>query len=59
MIKYFIFRYGKAYHLTEKGAYTFCGLACDRIGVFSKRPSFRRLCKRCAKWLPRKATSDA
>ncbi len=61
---YYLSRNASVYHIVDESiargtSHTLCGLACDRVGLFSKPPTFHRLCKRCAKWLPREEKPDA
>ena len=55
---YFCFTYRTIYHVVEEPQSpgyrrTLCGLACVNGRTVAERPGFLRLCKRCAKWLPR------
>lgn len=53
------FRHGKVWHVIDEakwagGMFTLCGLPCQR-GYKTQDPGGSlRLCRKCAKWLPRK-----
>ncbi|GAI64861.1 unnamed protein product [marine sediment metagenome] len=56
---YFIFNRSKVAHVINKSSregapFTLCGLLCNRGLQRGALAPPVRLCKRCAKWLPRK-----